>query len=493
MPSTVDQWVAFYLPSVSWGEISLAVAALLAAGSAVANRAHWCPLQAYAVVLLLALALVLRTRNLLSTTHETVSVRSWAYCVDCKRESRACVYQGACLHKQSSLYEALFPRPVDIWLMIALWAGWVCYGALFHEGQHVHDDMRLMTEAASGTAFSEVLPTFVRFVRVMVLFVFAIFSHFVSDSDTPLHAALVILLALLPDTLATPQALSLLELSTRTLLFVLLFVASEILERVRPYTAYLSALDRNTSVVIVAIQMARNQAMRYAIASGMDVYLQSPDVGPEDTSASPEERGRMERRRTVTSVLARMRSSLRSMWVLISGPPAVGLAVIQILLVLFLLWFQSQRVTRIVRSKSDRFRVIQNGESVPEHRTHSSRSSKTVLPFTNQDLPSDSPQRRSLHSSTSSSPTLHRAPGKSATIRSRSKTRTPTPETSPLAPQVPRRVKRAKSKQHKSPDTSDDTSVPALSAVDQQLQSAVAAALNRAKNGAAPKEQKLQD
>jgi len=527
--ATRTQWVDISLRPVSYYRLDLAIVVLVLAlaSFAIANRAYWCQLQAYTVIVLLGATLLLFVRQYTEQLRQTASARNQAYCVDCKQESRLTLVLGSALHSQPSFYESLYPRPLDAWAAVALWAVWVCYGALFHDGRHVHDENALLGDSAF---FGDQLPFLVRGARLAVLYLLSLQTFF-RFQLRGVDVLVFLVLALLPGENSLPQSLAFGELLLRTMVFLVLFVSSEALERVRPYVAYLAAFDKHSSLPIVVLQMARRRAPRKSISGDMSAYLQAPGTAEIDCSGTAQERIEAETRHATDSVLARILSPVRASWVLIASPLAVCLALVQVLLVACVLMYNHRRAEQFVRGKSNLLRHRATNQPPPKQQ--SSARQGPLLPLTEKSTakaeppklrPSGplSPTAPPPPTTTTTTPTASPAPLTGSKLSSQTTKRRPkrarraqeaaaaTAAPPPPPPsRAPKRTARrsSKSKHKKSPDTSEEQSASAprlptgsltgLKGLDQtppsQLQRAVLIALGAQDSKSKTKEPKLQD
>jgi len=503
MPATTHQWVNASLRRTShaWLELSIAVLALLLSSLAISNRAYWCQLQAYTVLGLFGVTLLLYVRQYTRRLHESVAVRNNVYCVDCKRESRMTVFMGARLHRQPSVYEALNPRPIDAWLIVFVWAVWVCYGALFHDGKHVHDENELLHEATGGM-FGDNLPGLLRDARVVALYFVSLESFFSGQARLGGIGALLFL-ALFPDSTSTPQSLDTPALIVRSLVFVSLFVASEVIERLRPYAAYIAAYDRFNSATVVVYQMALRKALRRSISSSMTAYLCASGLASTDQhSATAEERADYETRRAAERVLVRLSSPLRSAWVLIVSPMAYAFALVQIAMSLAIVWYNWKRVRGNVGAKSEVARLI---HAEPSGQSHKRRARSPILPVTKKDLPRRSSgsaaKSQPFKKSRSPPPSVPATPPPSPAVSRASSSARRRPKKPLPATTTKRRAPRpATPKARQSPEVSEDAPVAKSDSelerpptIDGALTEAMAIALRQGAKYASPKDPKHQD
>ena len=487
------------------GSLTLAVLAI-------SHRSFWCQIQAYTVIGLFGVAFALFVRQYKRRMHECATVRSNSYCVDCRSESRASIYVGACMHREASIYESLYPRAVDFWLVVLLWAIWVCYGALFHDGKHVSEENKLLG-SATGSLAGEMLPAALRLLRILFFFVASVVSFFASETSGPAHVIITLLLCLFPDAMSTPQALDTGELAVRTFVFVGLFLASESLERVRPYAAYVCTFDKDSSVIVVALQMALRKAPRRSISSHWTSCLRASETSPHEHGSSAEERAEIETRRTAARTFARARSSLRSLWVLVVSPVSFCFALVQVLLVYLIVWYHWSRVHASVRAKSNLLRC----SSAPAVPVKQRPAGKTVLPFGKKNDSGDeqpSPPPSQLESGTAarrasaSGPQREKASAhptsSAASLPKRRKARraapTPAPAKTPASPAGPRRSADANGRAASPPAVPRKleklAAAPAMNTFDVSLQEAVSIALMSATSKQAKtekKDPKLQD
>lgn len=372
MPETTIEWTPTHLDSLLSARLdaALVVLSLGLAAFGVSNRVWWCQLQAYTVIALFAAGLLLFSRQKARRRHAAVVVRNGVYCTDCAGRSRAVVLAGPLADSQPSVFERLYARPVDWWLSVFLWAAWACYGAIFHEGQHVREEDSLLG-AATGSMVGLALPLALRVVRVVVLYFFAIAS-LLSDTIGGTHAAVAFVLALFPGEKSTPQALTTEELTVRTFVFVSLFLLSEALERTRSYSMFLATFNESSHWLAVVTKMALGEALPHKIPKSHTEALCF--VNTDGSSAS---RTEAEDNETMRKLHERMRSSLRSAWILIVPAYAYGLAVIQVLLVLVMYWYNWKRARNAVLAKSNSLR------SSSEDTTSMSKNTP-VLPITNK-------------------------------------------------------------------------------------------------------------
>lgn len=511
MTRTMGQWVCMALHRTGHrtSDLVAALGSLTLAIFAISHRSFWCQIQAYTVIGLFGIAFALFVRQYKRRMHECATVRSDSYCVDCRSESRASIYVGACMHREASIYESLYPRPVDLWLVVLLWAIWVCYGALFHDGKHVSEENKLLG-SATGSLAGEMLPAALRLLRILLFFLASVVSFFASETSGPAHVIVTLALCLFPDAMSTPQALDTGELAVRTFVFVGLFLASEALERVRPYAAFVCTFDKDSSVIVVALQMALRKAPRRSISSQWTSCLRASETSPHEHGSSAEERAEIETRRTAARTFARARSSLRSLWVLVVSPVSFGFALVQVFLVYLIVWYHWSRVHATVRAKSNLLRSS-NAPPVPVKKRS---AGKTVLPFGKKNDSGDEqplPPPSQLESGTavrraSSAPHRERAsahptsPAASLPKRRKARRAPPVPAKTPTSPAVPRRNAGANGQSASPPiappKKAKPAAVPAMNTFDVSLQEAVSIALMSAESKqkkAEKKEPKLQD
>lgn len=463
MPPTVQRWVSIRRRATLSYRMELAVAVLSLGLSsfAISRRDHWHQLQAYTVLSLFSVAFVLFSTRSAREKHRSIDVKTDTYCVDCKDESRATISVGLDSVGETSLYERLFARPVDAWVIVAVWAVWICYGALFHDGQHVFDENKLLDGIVSSS-FAHSLPPFLRGLRHVILYGFAVASLFSKSVDTA-HSVVFVLLSFFPSTLSTPQELALGALFVRAVVFFMLFLLSESIERVRPYAWYVMLYDDKKSVLLAAVQMARREAHRSSVSTRCSPFLAMPNAHTvQGGGSNPAETLLHERRRDIDKILSRVRSPLRSAWVLVVSPNAYASAMSLLVLMLAITWFNWRCVGNAMRSKSNLLRVLLQQKR--------STRKRPVLPVTAADAGVSN--RPSSPSPQHSQPARRRTPaGHSLPRQRRHASPSPVPTKTPSPPvatklrhadSVPprRRAKRPQrhAKEHRSPDTSEDSS-----------------------------------
>lgn len=317
----------------------LASALLLAAGVAINYRTVWCQIQAAAVIAITFVAMLFRERERKERTEHGVKQQHIVYCLNCRRTNQTALSFGsrvAVTRAESSIYEKLFVPIFSGSLMLGVWAGWIAYGALFHEGAH---------EAAVNEAievffgFSDELPIFIHTMRAWLLFLFAVVSLFTHASFSLYHVVFLLLCSLLPPASATAQALSLDELTARTSLFCALFIVAETFEQNARYCAWLRTARGERNVVLVALHSALkgDRGTRPLVSTNhasIDV-LSETEVG---------------RAYSFFASASRIVSALRSSWILLVPLSGVPLGIVQVALMLALIARERSALASAVRS-----------------------------------------------------------------------------------------------------------------------------------------------
>jgi hypothetical protein len=190
-------------------------------------RLVWCRIQPLLALALLLCALVVRTD---------------------RRPSSSYTFDGSSTrlsHYECIRYAELVPR----WhLLLVVYAAWIAYGALFHEGRHVADDLAvldgLLLPGDIGSAF---IVSAVRLLTLLLLscasmspWSFARFtSRHASFGVASLCAVYAALLAL-PPINGVPQVLSVGETVGRCFFLILMFAASEAWRAVAEHSAFVT-------------------------------------------------------------------------------------------------------------------------------------------------------------------------------------------------------------------------------------------------------------
>lgn len=272
---------------------------------AVSHRGLFCQLQAYVVIVTLIVSYIMYDSRVEDMKGRRSSIHGGLHCVDCGGPSRAVVKVGW-NHKAGTLYDAVFYDPINVWAMLAVWGGWVAYGALFHEGAHIADENALLEES-SGV---------LRTVRVFLLVTFS-FSSLLGPSEHTYQTAFVCaILTLFPDVRSTPHSLDAVELAVRTGVFITLFITSEILHRFEDLSDYVTHFDT---------------PHRLALRVFTDVLgtAQTRRLSRKDciTVTCPPEPARYDHH---------IRTIISSFWVLVCPPHHYVPALVQVLICLFM-------------------------------------------------------------------------------------------------------------------------------------------------------------
>ena len=313
---------AFFLPAL------LASGVALLTGVAVAYRTEWCQVQALAVILLVGGALLWRERERRERVEYGIKQQNIVYCLNCRRTSQIALAFGsrvAATREESTAYEKLFVPVFSVSVLLLGLAAWIAYGALFHEGAHEAAEMKAI-EVLFG--FSDTLPRLISSARVLLLFGVTILSLFLSQKFALVHAGVVFLCALLPPASATPQALSLSELTARIALYCTLFIVAETFEMSARHCAWLRCTttpsERNTILLAFYCASKGDRGTRPLV----DTASTSIDVFSEIECG---------RDYSVYRSAARLTSALRSVWILLVSSEVAALGVLQVLLMLALL------------------------------------------------------------------------------------------------------------------------------------------------------------
>jgi hypothetical protein len=269
-------------------------------------RLVWCRIQPLLALALLLCALVVRTD---------------------RRPSSSYTFDGGSTrlsHYECIRYAELAPR----WhLLLVVYAAWIAYGALFHEGRHVADDLAvldgLLLPGDIGSAF---IVSAVRLLTLLLLscasmspWSFARFtSRHASFGVASLCAVYAALLAL-PPINGVPQVLSVGETVGRCFFLILMFAASEAWRAVAEHNAFVT---RACSGALSASEVRDlQQRVREVAVRGAAKYSSVPSsskknieegVGEDDESVFVEDAVGVEEFPVTLSTL----SAIRSAWIL---------------------------------------------------------------------------------------------------------------------------------------------------------------------------------
>ena len=410
-----SRWVAHGVRSMRSGVLPLFVAfsAVLTASTALVYRSQWCQLQAYAVVLLVAVAFAMRAH--VNAIGRLVGARlSWrAFCAACGARDTVAVQPGAFNVRGVSLFETVYPWPTPLRtsaLLPALWAAWLAYGALFHEGVHVTQDDSVARQWLGGSNVS-----WLRTARTMLLFA-AAFEHLFSghrrrDSviavrAAVVHCAIVLCLALFPEASATPQSLSFALLIERAMLCVATLLLTERLERVRLLVSLMRSYDVTHAWCMAVVCMARGEQPPDKIgrASRRELEACTDSLDAADRADDDLQQYRDE----LLSEAVDVRLALSGGWLLlVSADDARLWASIQLALTVLQLAFNWRRVHALLDTKSDLFSAAPPAAETVSHRTaaRSARSVDVNQPANHfgtaaavDTSPKSQPQQKSSHS-----------------------------------------------------------------------------------------------
>jgi len=368
----------FFAPALA------STALLLAAGVAVNYRTIYCQIQAAAVVLVAAAAVHVRERERKRRTETGVKEQRIVYCLQCGRTSETALAFGALValtRGESSIYEKLHVPLFNASLMLGVWAAWVAYGALFHEGAH-EAAVNAALEVSFG--FSDTLPALVHAARLVALFAAAVVSLFARRAFALPHLGVLFLAALLPPAGATAQALSLGELTSRTALFAALFLVADAFELNARYCAWLRSPHSERNVVIAAVHCALKgdkPLPRPAPAPAPEGSV-SLDILSEAAAAAGADVGG--RSYSLHNSAAHLVTALRSAWVLLVSCEGASLALVLLVLMLALMLRERLVVRAQVTAKKLDFIRFDGGAvralPIANSECHRASSSSTTPP-----------------------------------------------------------------------------------------------------------------
>lgn len=371
-----SRWVAHGARSMRSGVLPLFVAfsAVLSASTALVYRAQWCQLQAYAVALLVAIAVALHVHA--GAIERLVGARlSWrAFCAACGARDTLGVQPGAFNERGVSLFETLYPWPTPLRtavLLPASWAAWLAYGALFHEGVHVTRDEKIAEMWFGGDSVG-----WLRTVRTVLLFVMAT-QHIFSgdqrrDSVTAMRASLMhsfvfLVLCLFPDATATPQSLSFVLLVERAMLCTAALLLTERLERVRLLACVMRSYDVAHTWCMAILCMARGEQPPAKIGRGSRRELESCTDSLDASDHADDDLQQYRRELLRNAVDARL--ALVGGWpLLVSVHDARLWTSVQLALTALVLAFHWRRVHALLYTKSDLFCADASAVSAAVHR-----------------------------------------------------------------------------------------------------------------------------
>lgn len=249
--------------------LGFTLAVLLMGSIAVANRSVLCQLQAYSILIITMVTLILYAQYYSIEREYTIETFRDPYCVDCMRPSRAALMVGRQASTISSNYERLyFCRPREF-LIGFCWLAWIAYGSVFHEGKHSEQEDAYVADVfqyLGNTTVVYWMVPYARFFRNLVLWLIALALTRRLIRPT---AAFVVFFVLLfaPSSHSTPQALTTYELVARTCIFVTIFVLAELLKRTVHYAEWIKTYSDTHSAHISSVMMALGLAQTKSFSS----------------------------------------------------------------------------------------------------------------------------------------------------------------------------------------------------------------------------------
>lgn len=345
------------------------LALLSVATLAFSARLVLCQLQAYVLLALGVVALLLYVRaDCDQHEHSVVALRS-PWCLDCSSISRAAILSGARAARVRSNYERLYwsaPRP---YLMLAVWLMWIAYGSLFHSAAHqAHEDeffalwLRSLWKGWNASDASIVVALFRTLRRFLLLggALYSILTDYFALTSAPqrsapgawhVHAALLFFaLLFMPTSGSTAQALDTLTLLARTHLFVALFCVSEQIDAELRYWCWVAQYDSSYRRMLVSAQMALGLVESRSLKSNIDAENIIPDRPPILSGT----------RLSIAVPLARLSVVVRSAWILFADNSMIFYAELQLIAMLVLVYKLRTRVRRAVATKDSYLRLSNN-------------------------------------------------------------------------------------------------------------------------------------
>ena len=318
----------FYVPAAC-------VAALLLACVAIANRQRWCQLQAYVAIALLVLGFALAAHEKRERIELLIKPVRSVFCSVCKQAGGLALYIGSRSTRQpntplSSTFEKLRVPKIRSSLLVLTWLLWLAYGALFHEGTHVHAENKAIVDMFG---FSDYVPPALRWTRSLLLLLVANLS-LVLPVLSAVYLAVFIALLPFPTHAATAQGLPLQLLAARTTVFCTLFILSELFDLNAAHCRWLRSNERERSSVLGVMYSAfhwhkHEHAQDSAAAVSSDYLAIDIDAGNAAFVG----------RRYSAQLAAQFSLSImRSAWVLIVSNEFSYAAVAQLVLMCYLIW-----------------------------------------------------------------------------------------------------------------------------------------------------------
>lgn len=336
--------------------LGFTLAVLLVGSIAVANRSVLCQLQAYSILVITLVTLVLYAQYNSIEREFTVETYRDPYCVDCMRPSRAALIVGRQAVTVSSSYERLyFCRPRE-YLIGFCWLAWIAYGSVFHEGKHSEQEDAYVADVFQYLGNSTVvywMVPYARVVRNMILWIIALALTMKLIRPTTAFVFFFLML-FAPSSHSTPQALSTHELVGRTCIFVTLFFMAELLKRATHYAEWIKAYKATHSAHISSVMMALGLAQTKSFSSrlGSDA-LMIPDDDSEPSLATG-------RSFSLDRYLSDWTVVIESSWIMVASDWAIVLALIQTCLQF--LWFFRARKAALESANIDPTKTRIKGE-----------------------------------------------------------------------------------------------------------------------------------
>lgn len=348
------------------------LALLTVATLAFAARLVLCQVQAYVLLALGVVSLLLYVRaDCAEHEHSVVALRS-PWCIDCSGVSRAAILSGARATRVRSNYERLYwaaPRP---YLMLGVWLAWIAYGSLFHSAAHqAHEDEFVAQRIRSlwhgwDAANASIAVALLRAVRKFFLLggaLYSLLADYFSALTAPqrsspgvwhVHVAtLFFALLFAPTSGATAQALDTVSLLARTHVFAALFFVSEQIDAEIRYWSWVAQYDSSYRRMLVSVQMALGLAESRSLKSTIDAENIIPDRPPILSGT----------RLSIAVPAARLAVIVRSAWILFADNSMLFYAALQLVLSLVLVWKLRVRIQKAVVSKDSYLRLV--GVSAP--------------------------------------------------------------------------------------------------------------------------------
>lgn len=314
---------------------------LLAAGLAIVYRTIWCQIQAAAIILITIAALLCKERERKERVELGIKQQSLVYCMCCQRTNQTALTFGSRVALQqhdSTIYEKLAVPVFGCSLMLLVWVIWIAYSALFHEGAH---EAAVNQEIEVIFGFSEQLPPVLHTIRTFLLFMMAMLSLFANTTFAVWHMAAVLLCALLPPSTATAQTLTLGELTARTALFCSLYVVAETYEMNLRHNLWIRNSRNERNSLLVAIQNAFKRDIESARAKTIAQQRVPEQRAIYIDVLSESEVGRSY---NLCNSVASLATGLRSCWILLVPREAAPLAIVQIIIMLFLIYSERKKL-----------------------------------------------------------------------------------------------------------------------------------------------------